>query len=358
MSSTYNGKSLKLSIFGQSHSAAIGCVLDGLPPGFKPDMEKVAEFMARRAPGQNSMSTARKEADKVNILSGLAGGVTCGAPLSVVIENTDTRSQDYASVVDCPRPAHADYPAYVKYGGFADFAGGGHFSGRLTAPICAVGAILLQYLESKGITIAAHIGAIGNVNDEMFDMATVDENALKNLLEKKMPTLSDDAGIKMEEEIAKAKAEGDSVGGIIECAVVGLPVGLGDPMFDGMENRIAAAAFAIPAVKGIEFGAGFEVAKMRGTQNNDSYRTDGQKIWTETNNHGGILGGITTGMPLVFRMAFKPTPSIGLEQDSISLERMENQKTAVKGRHDPCVVVRAVPCVEAIAALVIADFLI
>lgn len=355
MSSTYKGKSLTLSVFGQSHSTGIGAVLDGMPAGFAPDLDELAAFMKRRAPGQNKMSTQRKEDDLPEILSGLAGGVTCGAPLSFVIRNKDQRSNDYAEVRDCPRPAHSDYVAHVKYGGHNDVAGGGHFSGRLTAPICAAGGVLIQYLRQKGIMIAAHIENIGKAADRRFDPANVTGDDLAALLAKDFPVIDDTAADRMAQEIEKARLAADSVGGVIECAVTGLPVGLGDPMFDGVENRLAQALFAIPAVKGVEFGAGFAVADMFGSENNDPFYMDGDTVRTKTNNHGGVLGGITSGMPLVFRIALKPTPSIGKEQDTVSLSKMEDARLTVHGRHDPCVVVRAVPVVEAVAALVIAD---
>ena len=347
-----------MSVFGQSRSRAIGAVLDGMPAGFTPDIDELHRFMARRAPGRNKMSTQRKEDDLPEILSGLAGGVTCGAPLAFMIENKDQRSSDYAEIRDIPRPGHADFTAHVKYGGHNDVAGGGHFSGRLTAPICAAGGVLLQYLRDKGITVAAHIENIGKAADVRFDPAAVTGSDLDALLAKDFPVLDDSAAEKMAEEIEKARLAGDSVGGVIECAVCGLPVGLGDPMFDGIENRLAQALFAIPAVKGVEFGAGFAVADMLGSENNDSFYMDGDRIRTKTNNHGGILGGITSGMPLVFRIALKPTPSIGREQDSVSLGEGKSEKLTIHGRHDPCVVVRAVPVVEAVAALVLADLVI
>lgn len=357
MSSVYRGERLTLSVFGQSHSEAIGAVLDGMPAGFAPDTEELCRFMSRRAPGQNKTSTARREPDVPEILSGLADGVTCGAPLSVIIRNTDRRSGDYAELADCPRPSHADYPAYVKHGGYADKAGGGHFSGRLTAPICAIGGILLQYLRSKGVAVAAHIERIGSMRDSRFDCARVGERELSVLLQKPFPVLCDSAATEMTDEIERARVSCDSVGGIIECAAVGLPVGLGEPMFDGVENRLASALFAIPAVRGVEFGAGFAAAEMRGSEHNDPYETDGASIYTVTNNHGGILGGMTSGMPIVFRVAMKPTPSIGAEQSSVSLSEMKNRRLSIHGRHDPCVVPRVVPAVEAVAALVIADLI-
>ena len=358
MSSVFIGGKLRLSIFGQSHSAGIGAVLDGIPAGFRPNMEELLSFMKRRAPGQNKMSTARREEDAPEILSGLADGMTCGAPLSFVIRNKDQRSGDYADIKNLPRPAHADYAAYVKYGGYADAAGGGHFSGRLTAPLCAAGGILIQYLRSRGVVLAAHIASIGGVHDRCFDPASVGMDELRALLNKEFPVLDDDAASLMMEEINSARMSADSVGGVVECAAVGLPAGLGEPMFEGVENRLAAALFAVPAVKGVEFGAGFAAAGMRGSEHNDPFEVADGKIRTRTNNHGGILGGITSGMPLVFRAAFKPTPSIGIEQDTVSLSDMENARLTVHGRHDPCVVVRAVPVVEAAAALVLADLLL
>ncbi len=358
MSSTYRGKNLTLTVFGQSHSAAIGAVLDGMPEGFMPDLSELAGFMERRAPGRNKMSTARREDDIPRILSGLAAGVTCAAPLAFMITNKDQHSGDYADICDKPRPGHADFTAHVKYGGHNDVAGGGHFSGRLTAPICAAGGILLQYLRSRGITVAAHIENIGKAADVRFDGAAVSEDDLRALLAKDFPVIKDSAADEMAEEIERARLASDSVGGVIECAVTGLPAGLGDPMFDGIENRLAQALFAIPAVKGVEFGAGFAVSDMLGSENNDPFYMDGDRIRTRTNNHGGILGGITSGMPLVFRIALKPTPSIGTEQDTVSLSRRCNTRLTVHGRHDPCIVPRAVPVVEAVAALVLADFMI
>ncbi len=358
MSNTYKGKNLALTVFGQSHSAAIGAVLDGMPAGFRPDIDALLAFMKRRAPGQNKMSTQRREADIPELLSGLSGGVTCGAPLSFVIRNTDQRSNDYAEICENPRPGHADYTAHVKYGGHNDVAGGGQFSGRLTAPICAAGGVLLQYLKEHGITIAAHIENIGKAADVRFDPANVTGDELDRLLGKDFPVIDDGAADRMTEEIEKARLAADSVGGVIECAVCGLPAGLGDPMFDGIENNLAKALFAIPAVKGVEFGAGFAACDMLGSENNDPFYMDGDTVRTKTNNHGGILGGITSGMPLIFRIALKPTPSIGREQDTVNLTTKENSRLTIKGRHDPCVVVRAVPVVEAVAALVIADLVI
>lgn len=345
------GKLLQISVFGQSHGAAIGVVLDGLPAGLQVDVEKLQKFLARRAPGQGAWATPRKEADQVEFLSGLVDGVTCGAPLAAIIRNTNTRSGDYAGLHDCPRPGHADYPAEMKYKGAQDAAGGGHFSGRLTAPICIAGGICLQLLEREGVLIAAHLASVGSAEDALFDPLHPELDQVRQ----DFPVLSLEAGEAMRQEIAAAKAAGDSVGGVVECAAVGLPVGLGEPMFGGMENRIAQMVFGIPAVKGVEFGAGFGAARLRGSQNNDPYVVENGEVRTKTNHAGGILGGITNGMPLIFRAAFKPTPSIAKEQESVSLAAMESKNLIVHGRHDPCIAPRAVPVVEAAAAIAIYD---
>ena len=351
------GKNIKISIFGQSHSNAIGVSVDGLPAGEQIDMEELRTFLKRRAPGHNPWSTPRKEEDEPEILSGLVNGVTCGAPFAAIIRNTNTRSNDYREIRDIPRPGHADYTANVKYGGWQDVSGGGHFSARLTAPLCIAGGICLQILHRRGVSIGAHILSIGGVFDRRFDPVNVCEDDFINIRSKEFPVIDDDAGHAMQEKIMQAKAVGDSVGGILECAAVGMPAGFGEPVFDGIENRISQAVFGIPAVKGIEFGTGFDVCSMLGSQNNDSFYMDGEKVKTRTNNHGGILGGITSSMPVIFRAAFKPTPSISIEQDSVSLSEKKDVKLAVKGRHDPCVAVRAVPCVEAAAAIALCDAL-
>lgn len=357
MSSSY-GKNLRISIFGQSHSEAIGVCIEGLPPGLRIDMEELMRFLSRRAPGHNSYSTSRKEPDKPEFLSGLVDGVTCGAPLAAIIRNTDTRSSDYEELFDVPRPSHADFAAQMKFKGAQDVRGGGHFSGRLTAPLCIAGGICIQILRTHGIEIGAHIASIGEVSDTPFDMVSVSADAFKAISDNSFPVISRKRGEEMLRLIEKVRAEGDSIGGLVECAVLGLPAGLGDPMFDGMENRISAIVFGIPAVKGIEFGNGFACAALRGSENNDPFCTDGITIRTKTNNHGGILGGITTGMPLIFRVAIKPTPSIATEQESVSLSKMENRKLVIRGRHDPCIVPRAVPCVEAATAVAVMDALL
>ena len=354
MASQY-GTKVKVSIFGQSHSAAIGVVVDGLPAGLKIDRQELAAFLARRAPGQGAHTTARTEADTPEFLSGIVDDVTCGAPLAVLIRNTDVRSADYEAFRNVPRPSHADYTAQVKYQGWQDRAGGGHFSGRLTAPLCVAGGICLQALREQGVTVAAHIARIGAVCDTLVDPARVTAGELAVLGDRLLPTLDETAGAAILAEIEAAAREGDSVGGVIECVALGVPAGWGDPLFDGMDNRIAQAIFGIPAVKGIEFGNGFAAAGLRGSQNNDSFYFDDGQVRTRTNNSGGILGGITSGMPLVLRAAIKPTPSIAREQESVNLRTGESATLRIIGRHDPCIVVRAVPCIEAAVALALYD---
>lgn len=362
MSSIY-GKNIRITIFGQSHSSAVGVVIDGLPAGFRIDFEELHRFMQRRAPGQKSWSTPRCEKDIPEFLSGLAGDVTCGAPLCAVIRNSDTRSSDYEQLKDIPRPGHADFTAQLKYKGAQDTAGGGHFSGRLTAPLCIAGGICLQLLKELGVEIGAHIVSVGSVRDALFDPVRVDADMLSAVKAADFPASDSVKGALMEKAIEEARLDGDSLGGVVECAAVGVPGGLGDPMFDGMENRIASIVFGIPAVKGIEFGSGFGAAALRGSENNDSFCFDPYSFGTEhssavktkTNNHGGILGGITSSMPVIFRVAVKPTPSISKPQQSVSLSKGCDAALTVKGRHDPCIVPRAVPCVEAAAAIAIYD---
>ena len=354
MSSTY-GERFRLTIFGQSHSAAIGVTMEGIPAGFAIDLDKLQAFLDRRAPGKSPTATSRKEPDRPEFVSGLVGNVTCGTPITAIIRNTNTRSGDYDNLRDQPRPGHADYTAHIRYGGHQDVAGGGHFSGRLTAPLCIAGGICLQILEQMGVTIGAHIQSIEGVSDERFDPVAVSAGTLKAVSAKAFPVLDDAAGEAMHAAILAAKADCDSVGGVIECAAVGLPAGWGDPMFGGLENHIAQVVFGIPAIRGLEFGTGFAAAAMRGSRHNDPYEMENGKVVTRTNHHGGVLGGITSGMPLVFRAAVKPTPSIASEQDSISLSRGEDAKLIIHGRHDPCIVPRAVPVMEAAAAVAIYD---
>lgn len=362
MNNTF-GNELKLSVFGQSHSEAIGFSLGAFPAGVPIDMEALGAFMARRSPGKNEYSTARREKDALKFLSGILDGRTCGAPIAAIIMNTDVRKSDYDELKNIPRPGHADLTACIKYGGFNDKSGGGAFSGRLTAPICAAGGLCIQLLKLKGIEFFAHIKSIHGIFDEKLSY-----EGARAAAGKAFPTISDEAGERMRLEIADALKKNDSVGGIIECMITGVPAGVGEPMFDGMENRISQAVFAIPAVKGIEFGAGFEVAKMYGSQNNDEFYWEAPKggwrgksaraVRTRSNNSGGILGGITDGMPIVFSVAIKPTPSIGIAQKSVDLASGRDVTLEIHGRHDPAIVPRAVPCIEAAAALALTDALI
>ena len=346
---------LRVNIFGQSHGAAVGVTVEGLPAGESIDLEALQRFLDRRAPGRHELSTPRREQDRPRILAGLAEGVTCGAPFTAIIKNTNVRSADYEALRDVPRPGHADYPAQVKYGGHQDVAGGGAFSGRLTAPLCIAGGVCLQLLRRRGVEIAAHVAEIGGIMDEPFDPVRVDAETMAALRALPLPVLNEAQGEAMREAILAAAREGDSLGGVVECAVMGLPVGLGGPLFEGLDGALASAVFAIPAVKGVEFGAGFGAARLRGSENNDPYAIHGGRVVTDTNNAGGVLGGMSTGMPLIFRAAFKPTPSIALPQKSVSLSRGEETELRVQGRHDPCVVPRAVPAVEAAAAIVVLD---
>lgn len=351
MSSVW-GRNLTITVFGQSHAEAIGVVVDGLPAGLRIDTEELKAFLQRRVAG-GAFATARKEPDVPEFASGLVDGVTCGAPVTALIRNTDIRSGDYSELRDHPRPSHADYPASVRFDGANDIRGGGQFSGRLTAALCVAGGLCMQFLKTKGIAIGAHIASVGNVNDEPFDPVAV---TAADFMTDPFPVRDKAAKVAMQELIIAARGDGDSIGGTIECAAVGLPAGIGDPLFDGLENRISSIVFGIPAVKGIEFGNGFLAATLKGSENNDSYYYDGDTVKTRTNRHGGILGGISTGMPLVCRVAIKPTPSIAKEQETVELSSKRGYTLAVKGRHDPCIVPRAVPCVEAALAIALADY--
>ena len=353
------GDALRLSIFGQSHSEAIGFSLDGLPAGIPVDLDELQAFMDRRAPGRDPVSTARRETDRPRFIAGLHEGRTCGAPLAAIIENADTRSQDYSGLERVPRPGHADWPAHVKYRGYNDVAGGGHFSGRLTAPLCAAGGVAIQALATQGITVVAHLARVADVEDEPLDPLAFRPEQAGAVRRNPLPCISVEAAEDMRARIMEAREARDSVGGIVECAAYGIPAGVGDPMFDGMENRIAKIAFGIPAVKGVEFGAGFGVAGMRGSEDNDPYRMDSEgRVHVTSNNAGGILGGITTGAPLVWRAAIKPTPSIGRAQESVDLVAGEDAELTVRGRHDPCIAPRAVPVAEAACALAVLDALL
>ena len=350
------GKRVILSIFGESHGEMIGCTLQDLPAGEAIDLEAVYAQMARRAPGNDPTATARREADRPRVVSGLLGGVTTGAPLTAVIENENTRSGDYAAHRAVPRPSHADYTGMVRYGGANDVRGGGHFSGRLTAPLVFAGAVCRQILARRGVTIGAHILQIGAVRDEAFDAVSVRKEQLDALASSSFALLDPASEAPMRAAVEAARQGADSVGGIIEAAVTGLPVGIGSPMFDGVENRVAATLFGIPAVKGVEFGDGFALASMRGSEANDSlhYNEDGT-LTSLSNHNGGALGGITNGAPLVVRVAIKPTPSIGQVQASIDTTTSQNTTTVIQGRHDPCIVPRAVAAVEAALAVTLLD---
>ena len=356
MSSEF-GNLLKVSVFGQSHGKAIGVVVDGLPAGEAIDLEELDRFLDRRRTGKNRLSTARKESDVPVFLSGLENGVTCGAPLCAVIENSDQHSSDYRELRDKPRPGHADYTAYVKWKGQADMRGGGHFSGRLTAPLCVAGGIAKQILARRGVYVGAHLWSVGTERDTPFPLRPTRE-LFESVAAKPFPVLDDQAGERMQALILEARQNLDSVGGVIECAATGMPAGLGDPMFGGVENRLAAALFGIPAVKGVEFGDGFASARAHGSENNDPFAEEDGRVVTETNHAGGILGGITNGMPIVLRTAVKPTASISRPQRTVSLSAGENTDLVIHGRHDPCIAHRAVPVVEAVTAAVLLDLLL
>ena len=340
---------MNYTIFGESHGPAVGVTLTGVPAGLELDWAAIEKDMARRAPGKSPLATARKEADQVQVLSGVFEGKTTGAPLCAMIANTDTRSADYSKTRDLARPGHADYPAHVRYQGFNDYRGGGHFSGRLTAPLVFAGSIAKQILAQRGITVGAHISSIYGVNDEALE----DWDTLKGVADKDFPVLNDEKGQEMQEAILEAKEDQDSVGGSIECGVFGLPAGYGSPDFgENAEGIFSQYLFAVPAVKAVAFGAGTAFSLMRGSEANDPLYVDEQgHVGAEQNCAGGINGGITNGMPLVFEVTMRPTPSIARTQFTIDMNRMENAQLELQGRHDPCVVPRAVPVIEAAAAL-------
>lgn len=353
MSSTF-GQHLTLSIFGQSHGEAVGVTMDGFPAGMRIDQARLEAAMARRAPGQSALTTPRKESDAPEFISGVLHGVTTGQPICILIRSTNQHSRDYGDGVDLVRPGHADYTGHVRYFGHEDWRGGGSFSGRLTAPLVAAGTLCAQWLEAQGVRIACHVQRIGDVTDTSFLQADpqADHSALKQT---GLPVLSDDVQQQMEDAILAARAEGDSIGGVAECMVTGLPAGLGAPFFDSVESTISRLLFSIPGVKGVEFGDGFGFAGMRGSQANDPFRMADGKIVTVTNHSGGINGGITNGMPVIFRCALRPTPSIAIPQQTVSLKTGENAELAIHGRHDPCIVPRAIPVVEAITAIALLD---
>ena len=349
---------MEYTIFGESHGPAIGVTLTGVPAGLELDLDALQFEMVRRATGKNKLSTARKEADQVEILSGLFDGKTTGTPMALIIRNTDQHSKDYSQLKILPRPSHGDYSGSVRYDGYNDYRGGGHFSGRLTAPLVAAGAIAKQILAQKGIFVGAHIASVAGISDVPLDTNQDQRNLLAQVAQKEFPTIDDQAGSEMQKAILAAREELDSVGGTIQCMISGLKPGAGAPDLDeNVEGIIARHLFAVPAVKGIEFGSGFALAGMRGSQANDPFYMDGDRIQTRTNHAGGINGGITNGMPVVFTVAIRPTPSIAKEQDTVDLISGQNAKLSIQGRHDPCIVHRAVPVVEAAAALAVCQLL-
>lgn len=351
------GNNLKVSIFGESHGNAIGITIDGLPSGVELDLEKIDIEMKRRAPGRSALSTARKESDIPEILSGYFDGKTTGTPLCAMIRNSDTRSKDYGKTKDLMRPGHADYTGAVKYNGFNDYRGGGHFSGRITAPLVFAGAVCKQILESKGIYIGAHISSIKNVKDEAFNYTNISKEQLEKLMKVELPLNDCSKEEEMRKVILDAKENGDSVGGTIECAIIGVPAGFGDPFFDSVESTLSHLLFSVPAVKGVEFGLGFDMANLYGSEANDDFYYDGEEVKTKTNNNGGILGGITSGMPIVFKAAIKPTASIIKKQNTINIKDKKEDTLLIEGRHDPCIVQRAIPVIEAVCAIGIMDML-
>ena len=351
------GSKIKLSIFGESHGNAIGITIDGLPAGFSIDMDKIMMEMARRAPGKSSLSTPRKESDIPEILSGYFEGKTTGTPLCAIIRNSNTKSKDYSKLKDVMRPGHADYTGAIRYKGFNDYRGGGHFSGRITAPLVFAGAICKQILEVKGIIVSAHINSIGKIKDCSFLESDISDELLNSFKEKELPLINTKLEDEMRQEILRARSSGDSIGGTIECAILGVSPGIGDPFFDSVESTLAHLMFSVPAVKGIEFGKGFDISKMRGSEANDEYYLENGNIKTKTNNNGGILGGITNGMPIIFNVAIKPTASIFKEQNAVNIVTMEETTLCIEGRHDPCIVQRALPVIEAVASIGITELM-
>lgn len=352
------GLNIKMSIYGESHGKAIGVVLDGLPPGLALDEEAISREMARRAPGQSALTTARKEKDAVEIQSGFFNGYTTGTPLCARIANSDQHSKDYSILKDKMRPGHGDYAGYVRYQGYNDYRGGGHFSARLTAPLVFAGAVAKQALAQYGITIGAHILRIHDITEPGFNPLGESEATLKGIDAKSFPVINDNIGEQMQNCILTAKGVLNSVGGVIELMAINLPAGLGAPYFDSVESHLSQILFSVPAVKGIEFGEGFGFAQLTGAEANDQMHFEEGKVRCYTNHNGGITGGLTNGMPLVFRVAMKPTPSISREQKTVSLAEQSDTTLTVVGRHDPCIVQRAVPVIEAVTAWTLWDLLI
>lgn len=356
MSGTW-GNNLKISIFGESHGNAIGINIDGLPSGIELDLDKIDKEMKRRAPGKNAISTSRNERDIPEILSGYFDGRTTGTPLCAIIRNSDTRSKDYGELKNLMRPGHADYTGHVRYSGFNDYRGGGHFSGRITAPLVFCGAICKQILSREGIEVGAHIKKVKDIEDISFDYANTSKQQLTNLQTLELPLLDISKEKAIKDTIIDAKNQGDSVGGIIECAVVGINVGIGNPFFDSVESTLSHLLFSVPSVKGVEFGLGFGITDMYGSQSNDEMYYEGNQVKSKTNNNGGIIGGITTGMPIIFKVAIKPTPSISRQQNTVNIKDEKDDILFIKGRHDPCIVQRAIPVIEAVTAIGIFDLI-
>ena len=350
------GNNITLTVFGESHGEKIGAVIDGLCPGIKVDENFIKECLSKRRPS-GSGETSRIEADNYQIVSGVFNNYTTGAPICILIDNSNVRSKDYESTKDLARPSHVDYVANEKYYGYQDYRGGGHFSGRITAPLVFAGAICKQILESKGIVIAAHVNSIGSIKDKSFLDVDINEELISSFNGKELPLINSELEEAMREEVMNARKDMDSIGGTIECAVLGIKPGIGNPFFDSVESTLAHLMFSVPAVKGIEFGKGFDISKMRGSEANDEYYLDGKIIKTKTNNNGGILGGITNGMPIVFNVAIKPTASIFKEQSTVNIATMEETKLSIEGRHDPCIVQRALPVIEAVTAIGILELM-
>lgn len=357
MSGTW-GKNIKLSIFGESHGSAIGITIDGLEPGLEIDIEAVKKEMDRRAPGRSPLATARRESDTFEILSGYFNDRTTGTPLCAIIRNADQHSKDYGDLKKLMRPGHADYTGNVRYKGFNDYRGGGHFSGRITAPLVFAGAIAKQVLANKGIIIGSHIKSIEKIQDASFEEIDLNADLVRKLSSESFPVINKSSGDTMQELILKVKKDLDSVGGVVETVILNLPSGIGSPFFDSVESHLSSLIFSIPATKGIEFGKGFDISALKGSEANDEFYIENDIIKTKTNNNGGILGGITSGMPLVFRTAIKPTASISREQHTIDIEAHKNATLSIKGRHDPCIVPRAVPVIEAASAIAILDLML
>lgn len=352
------GKNITLSIFGESHGNAIGVVIDGLKPGIKLNIDAINFEMQRRAPGRNNLSTARNESDSFEILSGYFNERTTGTPLCAIIRNKDHHSKDYGNLKNLMRPGHADYTGNIRYSSFNDYRGGGHFSGRITAPLVFAGAIAKQLLLERNIIIGSHVKSIENIEDDTFNPVSIDADLLKNLAKETLPVIDSKNADKMQNTILEAKNNLDSVGGIVETAIINIPAGVGSPFFHSIESQLSQIIFSIPAVKGIEFGEGFDITKMHGSSSNDEFYMDGDTVKTKTNNNGGILGGISSGMPIIFKTAIKPTSSISRVQHTVDISTHEDADLLVKGRHDPCIVLRAIPVIEACSALAILDLML